>query len=172
LKLAARVEGIDHAIDVERRGAAYAVMLDGRSITVDARAMEGFFTSILINGKAYEVTVEPESDSWRVQIGIDVHRVRFLDPLRPAGDKEGAAAGDGHGRSSGSRQRVAALMPGKIVRVLVKQGDEVKEGQGLLVVEAMKMENEVAAPSAGRVLELKVSPGEPVEAGATLAVIG
>jgi biotin carboxyl carrier protein len=62
-------------------------------------------------------------------------------------------------------------MPGKVVRVLVKQGDQVQEGQGLLVVEAMKMENELKSPRAGVVKELHAQEGQPVEAGAKLAVV-
>ncbi len=64
------------------------------------------------------------------------------------------------------------MMPGKVVRVLVKTGDTVSEGQDVLVVEAMKMENAVSSPAAGRVLELKVEPGDTVETGAHLATIG
>jgi biotin carboxyl carrier protein len=62
-------------------------------------------------------------------------------------------------------------MPGKVVRVLVREGDEVEEGQGLVVVEAMKMENEIPAPRAGRVSAVKARPGLAVEAGATLVVV-
>jgi biotin carboxyl carrier protein len=68
-------------------------------------------------------------------------------------------------------QRVDAPMPGKIVRVLVKEGDAVEEGQGLVVVEAMKMENELKSPKAGVVRELHAQEGQPVEAGAKLAVV-
>ena len=62
-------------------------------------------------------------------------------------------------------------MPGKVVRVLVKQGDQVQEGQGLIVVEAMKMENELKSPKAGVVSELHAQEGQAVEAGAKLAVV-
>jgi biotin carboxyl carrier protein len=68
-------------------------------------------------------------------------------------------------------QRVDAPMPGKVVRVLVKQGDEVAEGQGLVVVEAMKMENELKSPKAGKVVELHAVEGAAVESGAKLVVV-
>ncbi len=131
--------------------------------------MDGFFLSLLIDGKAYEVTVEPDADDWRVQVGIEAMKVRFLDPLRQAEADAGPGAG---GRRAGGRETVVSLMPGKVVRVLVKEGDEVQEGQELVVVEAMKMENAVASPRAGKVLELKVQPGEAVESGGTLAIVG
>ena len=74
------------------------------------------------------------------------------------------AAGDGGGQ-------VTAPMPGKITRILVQPGDEVSAGQGVIVVEAMKMENELGAPSAGRVDNVPVAEGDPVDAGAVLVVI-
>jgi 3-methylcrotonyl-CoA carboxylase alpha subunit len=97
-----------------------------------------------------------------VQVGIEAHRVVFLDPLRA--DREGRAAGASR-KESGP---ILSLMPGKVVRVMVKAGDSVAEGQDLLVVEAMKMENAIQAPGAGRVQELFVAPGDAVEAGAPL----
>jgi len=176
MRLEAEVEGRDYKVEVERRGGELFVVLDGRALPVDARVLEGFFTSILVYGKAYEVTVEPEADSWRVQVGIDIHRVKFADPLRPArqNESERVRRGIAYGivRGRGGRLVATALMPGKVSRVLVEPGEEVEEGQGLLVIEAMKMENEVPAPAAGRVLEVKVRAGEPVEAGAPLVVLG
>jgi len=68
-------------------------------------------------------------------------------------------------------QRIDAPMPGKVVRVLVKAGDEVGEGQGLIVVEAMKMENELKSPKAGKITELHAVEGAAVESGAKLAVV-
>ncbi|HEY5675844.1 MAG TPA: biotin/lipoyl-containing protein, partial [Myxococcales bacterium] len=69
------------------------------------------------------------------------------------------------------KQVISAPMPGKVVKVLVKVGDEVKDGQGLVVVEAMKMENELKSPKAGKVTELHAVEGAAVESGAKLAVV-
>ena len=167
MRLEADVAGERHHLAVDGMPGGLAVTLNGRPITLDARPLEGFFISLLIGGKAYEVTVEPDGEDWKVQIGIEAHKVSFLDPLRLAAEVEGHSAG-----RTGGRTPVTSLMPGKVVRVLVKAGDEVEEGQDLVVVEAMKMENAVPSPRAGKVLELKVAPGEAVESGATLAVIG
>jgi biotin carboxyl carrier protein len=76
----------------------------------------------------------------------------------------------GSGGVAGSPD-VRAAMPGKVVAVLVEVGATVERGQGLLVIEAMKMENEIAAPRAGRVASIRVKPGQAVEAGEVLAVI-
>ena len=166
MKLEAEVAGRTHQVDVTGSEGRLQVVFDGRPLAVDARAMEGFFNSILVDGSAYEVTVGPESDGWRVQAGIEAYHVSFLDPLRPTRSAPGAAG------AGGGRKTLASLMPGKVVRVNVKDGDDVAEGQALLVVEAMKMENEVQSPRAGRVLEVKVAPGETVETGSPLIVIG
>jgi biotin carboxyl carrier protein len=171
MRLQAEIDGKMHDVQIEGNVSKPSLTLDGRPLTIDARAMEGFFLSLLVGGKAYEVTVEPETDGWRVQVGIEAHRVTFIDPLRPARSADGAAGQAGAGKRGGA-SRLTSMMPGKVVRVLVKTGDTVSEGQDVLVVEAMKMENAVSSPAAGRVLELKVEPGDTVETGAHLATIG
>jgi len=166
MKLEAEIDGQRYQVGVTEGDDGLAITLDGKAVNVDARTLDGFFASVLTGGKAYETTVEPDGESaYRVQVGIEAHRVVFLDPLRA--DREGRAGGAGR-KESGP---VLSLMPGKVVRVMVKVGDTVAEGQDLLVVEAMKMENAVQAPAAGRVQELFVAPGDAVEAGAPLVVI-
>lgn len=168
MRLEAEVDGATHTVQVEGGDGARSVVLDGRRIEVDARPLEGlFFFSVLIEGKVYEVTIEPDGDALRVQVGTVVHRVAMLDPLRPARD----GAGTEGSRRSGPI-KLCALMPGRVSRVLMKAGDDVAQGQEVLFVEAMKMENAISSPAAGRILEIHVVPGDAVEAGATLAVIG
>ena len=167
MRLEAEVDGKRYEVGVTEGNDGLAITLNGKSVSVDARMLDGFFSSVLIGGKAYETTVEPDGDdAWRVQVGIDAHRVVFLDPLRSKRPNRGEGGGR---RESGP---ILSLMPGKVVRVLVKAGDEVAEGQDLLVVEAMKMENAVQAPAAGRVQELFVAAGDAVEAGAPLVLVG
>lgn len=89
--------------------------------------------------------------------------IEAIDPRRPN-------RGRGHTRSEG-RQEIAASMPGKVVRVLVAQGDQVKAGQGLVIVEAMKMQNELKAPRAGKVVAVAAAAGATVSAGEILATI-
>lgn len=149
-------------VEVDREDGRYRVDVDGESLLVDALPLEANFYSILTEGRSYEVSVETRDDAYLVRHGAAEQLVRFADPSRAG--REAAFGADGP-------QKLVSQMPGKVVRVLVEPGDEVEAEQGLLVVEAMKMENEIAAPRAGKVASVDVEPGQAVEAGALLVVI-
>ena len=153
-----------HVLEVmiERSDGHYVVEVDGVRHLVDAHKLEADFYSLLAGGRSYEVSVEPRGDAYHVRHGAAEQVVSLTDPSRRA--RELTASADGPAR-------IVTLMPGKVVRVLVRAGDKVDAGQGVVVVEAMKMENELAAPRAGRVASLAVEPGQSVEGGAVLAVI-
>jgi biotin carboxyl carrier protein len=149
------------------------VSVDGRSRVVDARHIAPAAWSLLVRdgdgrtSRSVEATVLPQ----QAASGFDVHINGLHIPVQLKGGlgrrtPEGAGAGSGSGP-----QRVTAPMPGKVVRVLVNAGDEVKTRQGLVVVEAMKMENELRAVRDGRVREVCVAEGQSVEAGASLVVV-
>jgi len=108
--------------------------------------------------------------SWEVYVaggGITIAGYRFpLEIDDPRQWKRSSQAAGAHGRAS-----ISAAMPGKVVRILVKAGDEVVAGQGVIVVEAMKMQNELKAPRDGRVTAIEVKENESVNAGAVLATI-
>jgi biotin carboxyl carrier protein len=129
----------------------------------DIVAVEPGVYSVLVDGRSYEARVE-ESDGCAI-VFIDGHRfeVEIRDPRRWS-RQTGRPGVEG-------RLNVAALMPGKIVRLLVAEGDTVSAGQGLLVMEAMKMQNEMKAPKAGRVVSLTAREGATVAAGEVLAAI-
>jgi biotin carboxyl carrier protein len=152
-----------HEVEIERSDAHFRVVVDGTEHLVDARKLEADFYSILMEGRSYEVSVEPEGDRYHVRHGAAKKTVTLTDAAR--------AALDGLRATGSGPESVVTVMPGKVVRVLVKPGDEVSAGQGLVVVEAMKMENEIGAPRDGRVTSVAVEPGRAVEAGATLLVI-
>jgi biotin carboxyl carrier protein len=126
-------------------------------------AVEPGVYSVLMNGRSYEARVE-QSDGCLIVV-IDGHRfeVEIRDPRRWSR----------HTTKPGieGRLNVTAAMPGKIVRLLVAEGDTVAAGQGLLVVEAMKMQNEMKAPKAGCVVSLTAREGATVAAGDVLAAI-
>jgi len=119
--------------------------------------------SILTNGRVYEARVE-ETPAGLVVL-VDGHRFE-IDVQDPRRWRSKAAGGGGEGVAA-----VRAPMPGKVVRVLVAAGDSVAAGQGLVVVEAMKMQNEMKAPRAGRIIKIAVEAGSAVSAGEVLATI-
>jgi len=162
VKFTAMTGDTAHEIVVTRLDAAYVVTLDGVEHVVDARKLEADFYSILYEGKSYEVSVESVGASYVVRHGAHEQAVELADASRRGRD-------DLHRRTG--TQHVDSVMPGKVVRVLVAAGDDVQAGQGLVVVEAMKMENEIGAPRAGRVKSVEVSPGQNVETGARLVVL-
>ncbi len=163
MRLTATMDGRSHEITVERRDGRFVVVADGVERILEARKLEGDFYSIVVEGRSYEVSVEPTDGGYHVRRGAACRTVRLADPSRKG--REDLRA---HGRGP---EKVSSVMPGKVVRVMVGAGDEVARGQGLVVVEAMKMENEIAAPRAGKVASVHVEPGEPVEVGAVLVVL-
>lgn len=159
----------------------YEVVIGGRSgeLTVNgasfryrrqgAEAIEREFSlrtlqpgkySVLIEGRSYAVTLDAENE---LLVNGRTLAIEVFDPRETRGRR---SAGEGHGRQS-----IAAPMPGKVVRVLVAPGDEVAAGQGLIVVEAMKMQNEMKSPAAGRVVELRTQANATVAAGEVLVII-
>jgi biotin carboxyl carrier protein len=162
VKLTAQAGDKVHEIVIERRDATFLVTVDGEPFEADARKLSGGFYTILMGARSYAVSVEASGDSYCVRHGAGKKVVRLTDPSRRARAVQAAPRGP---------TSVNAVMPGKVVRVLVQEGDQVAQGQGLVVIEAMKMENEIASPKAGRVTSLPVEPGRAVEAGATLVVV-
>jgi biotin carboxyl carrier protein len=129
-----------------------------------AALQPGVFT-VILNGRVYACTLEkPPGGATEVIVNGQRIAVTIQDPKRLS-HNAGAA---GH---AGGRAVLTSPMPGKVVRVMCAAGDEVAEGQGLLVVEAMKMQNEVQAPRAGKVTEIKVTEGQTVNAGEVLAIV-
>jgi len=159
----ATVEG--RTIRVEVRGGAgrYALSLDHSPLEVDFVPVGRHFASVLVGGESHEVGIERCPEGFVVQFPGDAVTVGLAEAARGAV----APAGRAHGPA-----RLTAPMPGRVVRVLEAPGAEVAAGQGLVVIEAMKMENELRSPRAGHVLEVAVREGQAVEAGALLAVVG
>ena len=144
----------------------FAITVDGQRYEVDSASTGNGAFSILINERSYSVRYEEEEgDEIVIYLGNQPFRIDIANEQRfrlRAGIAKVSLEG---------RQVVVAPMPGKVVRVLVGLGDEVKENQGLVVVEAMKMENELKSPKAGKVSELLAVEGAAVESGAKLAVV-
>lgn len=150
--------------DVTREGNRIRVQTADKIIEGDAVEVAPGTYSVLINGHSYEVRVEPAHSGLRVHAGAREFGVEIDDPRAWRRRRGGALEAEG-------RQEVLAPMPGKVVRVLAHQGDEVEAGQGLFVVEAMKMQNEIRSPKKGKLERLLVTEGQVVNAGESLAVV-
>jgi biotin carboxyl carrier protein len=167
VKYQATLDREAHELDVTARGEGlYEVVLDGTTYHVDAHRLVHGAVSLIVDHASYSVEFEEHEDGrMNVMVRDHVFGIEVLDEralrLRGAGSRftlEGP-------------QTVTAPMPGKVVKLLVKVGDEVTEGQGLVVVEAMKMENELGSPKAGKVKEITAREGTSVEGGAPLVVV-
>jgi len=179
VKLHVTAAGRTRAVDISRNGDTFLVSLDGRQHNVDVKVI-GSVWSVLIGrgGPAKAGPNDPEGAKRSHEVafsssaegGMTVHIDGVpvevsINRMRPTA---GTAAST---PSDGGPQRVTAPMPGKIVKLLVKPGDKVQPRQGVVVVEAMKMENELRTRAAGTVSEVRVTEGASVEAGAILVIL-
>jgi biotin carboxyl carrier protein len=159
----ATVDGRTVRAEVRASGPrGYTVRLDGRPVEVDVHDAGPHALSLIADGRAYDAVVERREGGYRVVLRGQTIEVSLVEASR------GAVAAR---RETGGPSRVQAPMPGKLVRVLVRPGEDVGAGQGLVVMEAMKMENEIRAPRAGRVKEAPVQEGQAVETGALLVLL-
>jgi biotin carboxyl carrier protein len=158
-------------VTVQRGGVTHRVSVDGRVHVVEAVRVSSGTWSLLIRGedgttRSVEAVVAPRPGNGTLDVHVDGYRI----PVERRTGLGRRAREVGGARGAGP-QRVTAPMPGKVVRVLVKSGDGVEARQGLVVVEAMKMENELRASRPGKVREVFVTEGQSVEAGTTLVVV-
>jgi biotin carboxyl carrier protein len=166
MKLTADIEGEEQTVEVRRDGARVAAEVGGRAYELEARETEPGAYLFVLEGRVHECRVETADarGAAQVSVGGREFRVALYDPRRLR------AAGTGGAQREG-RAVVAATMPGKVVRVLVEEGEAVEAGAGLVVVEAMKMQNELKSPKGGTVTELRARTGATVNAGDVLAVV-
>jgi biotin carboxyl carrier protein len=166
--------GRSHALDVRRESARWLVTLDGRPLSATV-AEAGARWSMLIaaadgepggGARSFEVVIEPGAGG-----ELLVHVDGYTVPVASAGIRGRRRRQPGGGDGPAGPSAITSPMPGRIVRVLVKPGDFVELRQGLVVVEAMKMENELRAARPGIVTEVRATEGMSVEAGAVLVVV-
>ncbi len=156
----------EETIKVTQRGAGmYDVEIGGKVHRVDAFRHDYGTISLLVDTASYSVQLDQREGEVKAQVLDNVYSLEILDERRL---RMRRAAGK---FTVEGRQVISSPMPGKVVKVLARLGDEVREGQGIVVVEAMKMENEMKSPKDGRVVELHVVEGQAVEGGASLAAV-
>jgi pyruvate carboxylase len=160
--------GRRRAVSIEPAGPGrYRVVVDGLPDVVAAERVGDFGLSLIVDpGISRELQVVPGTTRGEVLVGLEGRTIPAIIDGRTRRRSSSDSAGSADGEQS-----VSAPMPGRVVRVLVGPGDEVAARQGVVVVEAMKMENELRSPKAGKVRDVTVTPGMSVEAGRVLVVI-
>ena len=163
MKFEVRIGARTRIVELERTADHWSITLDGQLLDADAVEIAPHTFSILLQGQSHEIRVTPApGGTLTLQTPHEEFAAVVLDPRAWSGRRHGSLEAEG-------RQQVVAPMPGKVVRLLVKAGDTVEAGQGLLVIEAMKMQNEIRSPKSGVVERLLAQEGQPVNAGEILA---
>jgi len=164
MKLEIALNGKARQVELAQIGERLRCTIDGTPLEANAVQIAPGIYSILVDGESLEVRVEADGGGLRVAAADQEWRAEIRDPRQWRQNRSGGSEAEG-------RQQVSAPMPGKIVRVLVRAGETVSAKQGLFVVEAMKMQNEIRSPKSGKVERLLVSEGQTVNAGEALAII-
>jgi biotin carboxyl carrier protein len=177
------IGGRSHQIEIERAASASSgstqgqpiatrrsnevqcnLRLDGREIPVSYAPLGSDGLSLLVNGESFEVRHERIGESLRIFVRGRAYECSVRDPRSLRTRKRAGLADAGE-------QKLTASMPGKVVRIIAGVGDKIAAGQGILVIEAMKMQNEVRSPKEGQLKKLLVREGANVVAGEVLAII-
>jgi biotin carboxyl carrier protein len=157
------IDGKNYRLDLNRSGGRWFCSLNGQDVEVDAVLVRPDVLSLRIGNLAYEVKSERVANEVYLWVGSACFAAEVRDPRSLRGRSR---AGDDRGP-----RKIAAPMPGKVVRLLVREGDEVEAGAGVAVVEAMKMQNEIKSPKRGSIQKILVGEGAAVNAGDVLAIV-
>jgi biotin carboxyl carrier protein len=153
-----------YCIELMRTGEQWKCVLDGGELLVDVVYSQNEVLSLLLGGKSYEVKQEIVGTETNVIVGHERFTVSVRDPRSFRSRSRAGASEQGV-------MKIKAPMPGKVVRVLAGVGTQVEAGQSVLVIEAMKMQNELKAPKTGVVKKINVTEGVAVDAGQALAEV-
>jgi len=158
------VDGKPHRLELERADSGWRCVVDGKAIEVDAVLTRRDVISLIVAGRSYEVKREQTQNDLHMWVGSERFGVELRDPRSLRGRK--AAGEEEHGP-----KKLLAPMPGRVVRVLVEEKSTVEAGQGVVVVEAMKMQNEIKSPKKGTVQKMLAVAGATVNGGDVLAIV-
>lgn len=165
MKFEVRIGAKTRTVELRQEENRWRIAVDGQNVDADVAAVAPDAFSVLLEGRSYEIRVTPGADgTLTLQTAQQEFIAEVIDPRAWRGRRHGGVEAQG-------RQQIAAPMPGKVVRVLVRAGEKVESGQGLLVVEAMKMQNEIRSPKSGTIERLLAKEGQPVNAGEVLVVV-
>jgi biotin carboxyl carrier protein len=158
------IAGKIHKVELARAASGWRCKLDGRELPLDVSPTQNGVLSVLVDGKSYEVKQESSATEANIVVGSETFEAVVRDPRSLRSRRRLGAGEEG-------LKRVTAPMPGKVVRILAPAGTSVEAGQGVLVIEAMKMQNEMKSPKKGTVKKINANVGAAVEAGQVLAEI-
>lgn len=144
--------------------AVYRLRVDGREIPVSCVPLSRTALSLIVNGESFDVSCQRADERLQLSIRGAIYECTVSDPRSLRSQKRAGLADSGE-------QKLTASMPGKVVRLISAVGDQIKSGQGILVIEAMKMQNEVRSPKDGQLKKMLVAQGANVVAGEVLAII-
>lgn len=164
MKYTATVDDSDFTIDIDHPG---EVVVEGEALKVDLKAIDGQLYSLLLGDQSFELYVERSAGMYYVLINGDRYAVQVEDARLARLKAMSQAEHETHGSVT-----VLAPMPGLVVRLMVAPGDSVTEGQGVAILEAMKMENEIRTPRTGVVRAVHVQAGQTVNQGDALLLVG
>ncbi len=165
MKYFVSVDGTDHEVELTERLGELVVRYDGQEVEARYEEVDRLGQVALFLGtRAYGVSIEGDEHEAFVTVAGDLYHVEVEDERERAARQAERARG-------GKGGLVKSVMPGVVVTLLVAEGEQVAEGQPLLILEAMKMQNEIGAPTAGRVKRLLVAQGQAVASGAKLVEI-
>ncbi len=161
----ATLRGNQHKVEVQKHRDSYEIRIDGKPYTVDARFLNSPNTlSLVINRKCYEATVHNSGKVVHVSVGGEEFELQIASLREQAGRRSDGTAVVAH-------KEIKAPMPGIVVSVEVKEDDIVDAGQPLVIIEAMKMQNEIGSPARAKVKKVHVSAGDVVESKQTLVTL-
>jgi biotin carboxyl carrier protein len=165
LILEIKISGKTHHVNLSSKNGSLQVFIDGEEIEgVDASFPEPGLIQFLFGGNSYEFRVSEHDGELTLDRNGSKQSVQVRDP-RALRSRRAGGAGDA------GPMKITAPMPGKVVRVIAPEGTELEAGAGVIVIEAMKMQNELKSPKTGRVQKIAVAEGATVNPGDTLAVI-
>jgi len=161
MQVTVSISGTSYRLSIESTGGVWRCHVNGKEVSVDVATVASDRLSILMDGKSYDVI---RGSAGTIRVGEHTYEVSVTDP-RSWRSRQQAASG-----TSGP-QKLTASMPGKVVRVLTSAGGKIIAGQGLVVIEAMKMQNEIRSPRDGTVRAILVREGSNVNAGEVVAIV-
>ena len=164
ISLVVQIDGKDYQLKLERVAGGWECLLDGRKSVVEVAPVRSEVLSLRIARRVYEVRREASVTGTHLWVGYTPYAAEWRDPRSLRGRKRANADDE-------SPRKLIAPMPGKVIRVLLAEKAQVEAGQGIVVMEAMKMQNEIKSPRKGTIQKILAAEGANVNAGDVLAIV-